>query len=190
MQGQVIAAREPGRGLDLYCDFRATIEDTEPTATDLEEPITTDELLFRARQFAAAHSKARFAFLRTWSAPHFYPLLIGLENRWQLAFVDGLGRTWEWKFVPKDMPYSEWSIHRQLRQRIAPYRRFLGDSVVVRRDSLLVMAKNEDELLKLASAATYAVQTFDTWRLEIDLWRSFVNVDLGFLEGLDERWIE
>ncbi len=190
MQGQVIAAREPGRGLDLYCDFRATIEDTEPTATDLEEPITTDELLFRARQFAAAHSKACFAFLRTWSAPHFYPLLIGLENRWELAFVDGLGRTWEWKFVPKDMPYSEWSIHRQLTQRIAPYRRFLGDSVVVRRDSLLVMAKNEDELLKLASAATYAVQTFDTWRLEIDLWRSFVNVDLGFLEGLDERWIE
>lgn len=66
----------------------------------------------------------------------------------------------------------------------------LGNNVTVRRDSLLVMAKDEDELLKLASAATYAVQTFDTWRLEIDLWRSFVNVDLGFLEALDERWIE
>ena len=92
--------------------------------------------------------------------------------------------------MPKDMPYSEWSIHRQLKQRIAPYRRFLGNNVIVRRDSLLVMAKDEDELLKLASAATYAVQTFDTWRLEIDLWRSFVNVDLGFLEALDERWIE
>lgn len=61
---------------------------------------------------------------------------------------------------------------------------------MVRRDSLLVMAKNEDELLKLASAATYAVQTFDTWRLEIDLWRSFINVDLAFLEELDGRWTE
>ena len=88
------------------------------------------------------------------------------------------------------MPYSEWSIHRQLKQRIASYQRYLGDNVVVKRDSLLVMAKNEDELLKLASAATYAVQTFDTWRLEIDLWRCFVNVDLGFLEGLDRRWID
>lgn len=122
--------------------------------------------------------------------PSFLPLLIDLENRWQLAFADGLGRTWEWKFVPKDMPYSERSIHRQLKQRIAPCRRFLGDSVVIKRDSLLVMAKMEDDLFKLASAATYAVQTFDTWRLEIDLWRSFVNVDLGFLERLDRRWIE
>lgn len=124
VQGQVMAAREPGRGLDLYCDFRTTIAVTEPIAMDLEEPTTTEEFLVRARQFATAHPKARFAFLRTWSCPHFYPLLIGLENRWQLAFADGLGRTWEWKFVPKDMPYSEWSIHRQLKQRIAPYRRF------------------------------------------------------------------
>lgn len=185
-----MAAREPGRGLDLYCDFRATIEGTQPIAMDLEEPTTTEELLARARKFAAANPKARFAFLRTWSSPHFYPLLIGLENRWELAFADGLGRTWEWKFVPKDMPYSERSIHRQLKQRMLLYQRFLGDSVVIRRDSLLVMAKDEDELLKLASAATYAVQTFDTWRLEIDLWRSFVNINLEFLEGLDGRWIE
>lgn len=184
-----MAAREPGRDLDLYCDFRATIEGTK-LALDFEESTTTDELMTRARQYAATRPKARFAFLRTWSSPHFYPLLIGLENRWELAFADGLGRTWEWKFVPKDMPYSEWSIHRQLKQRIALYRRFWGDSVVIKRDSLLVMAKDEDELLKLASAATYAVQTFDTWRLEIDLWKSFVNVDLRFLEELDERWIE
>ena len=186
----MIAAREPGRELDLYCDFRATIEGTEQTATDLEEPATIDKLFTRARQFAAANPKARFAFLRTWSSPHFYPLLIGLDKRWELSFADGLGRTWEWKFIPKDMPYSEWSIHRQLNQRMAPCRRFLGENVMVRRDSLLVMAKNEDELLKLASAATYAVQTFDTWRLEIDLWRSFINVDLAFLEELDGRWTE
>ena len=46
--------------------------------------MTTDELLVRARQFATVHPKARFAFLRTWSSPHFYPLLIGLENRCSL----------------------------------------------------------------------------------------------------------
>ena len=46
------------------------------------------------------------------------------------------------------------------------------------------MAKDEDEF-----AATYAVQTFDAWGLEIDLWRSFVNVNLRFLEEL-KRWLE
>lgn len=44
---------------------------------------------------------------------------------------------------------------------MAPYRRFLRENIVVRRDSLLVVAKNETELLKSASAATYAVQIFD-----------------------------
>ena len=108
----------------------------------------------------------------------------------QLAFADGFGRTWEWRFVLKDMPYSEQRVHRQLKQGISPYQRFLRDSVVIRRDSLLVMARDEDDLLKLSSAVTYAVQTFDTWRLEIDLWRSFVNVDLGFIEGQDGKGIE
>jgi hypothetical protein len=36
---------------------------------------------------------------------------------------------------------------------------------------------------------TWAVQT-RPWRLEIDLWRSFVNVDVEFLEGLDRRWLD
>lgn len=49
------------------------------------------------------------------------------------------------------------------------------------------MAKDEDED---ELAATYAVQTFDTWELEIDLWRSFVNVNLRFIEELDKRWLE
>lgn len=56
-----------------------------------------------------------------------------------------------------------------------------------KKDLILVMAQGEDELKKIATAVTYAVQT-KPWRLEIDLWKSFVNVDLPFLEGLNEAW--
>lgn len=156
--------------------------------SDLQEPPPRTQLLATSRAFASSNPTARFAFLRLWSAPHFYPLIIGGENRDGMSFYDGLGRPWEWKFIPKDFPYSEWSIHRQARLRIVPFRNILGDRVWVRQDTLLVMGTDEKDLLKLASAVTYAVQT-DPWRLEVDLWRSFVNVDLGFLEGLDEKWL-
>lgn len=103
--------------------------------------------------------------------------------------MDGLGRTWDWKFIPKDMPFSEWSIHHTLRGRLAPYERHFGDRVVVRRDAVLVMGVGQDDLLELAAGVTFAVIT-RPWRLEVDLWKSFVNVDLKFFEGMDERWLE
>jgi hypothetical protein len=53
----------------------------------------------------------------------------------------------------------------------------------------LVMGENQEDLLRLAVAATFAIVT-RPWRLEVDLWKSFVNVDLKFLEELDERWLE
>ncbi len=73
--------------------------------------------------------------------------------------------------------------------RLEPFKRKFGDRVLVKRDLFLVMGTDEKDLLKLAAAATYAIQT-DPWRLEVDLWRSFVNVDMGFLEGLDIRWLD
>lgn len=154
----------------------------------LNEPPPTEHMLIVVREFAVSHKDARFALLRLWSAPHFYPLIIGLEKRERIAFHDSQGRAWEWKFIPKDMPYSEWSMHQQSWLRIQPFKRFFGDRVLVKRDLFLVMGTDEKDLLKLASAATYAIQT-DPWRLEVDLWRSFVNVDLKFLEGLNDVWI-
>ena len=53
----------------------------------------------------------------------------------------------------------------------------------------LVMGEDGADLLKFATATTFAIQTAP-WRLEVDLWRSFVNVDLGFLGGLMEKWME
>ena len=56
--------------------------------------------------------------------------------------------------------------------------------VVLKSDLFLVMGEDEKDLQKLATAVTFAIQT-RPWRLEIDLWKSFVNVDLKFLK----RWM-
>ena len=63
------------------------------------------------------------------------------------------------------------------------------DRVIYRGDVILVMGIDASDLLRYVVAVTFAVQTND-WRQEIDLWKSFVNVDLKFLEGLDSYWLD
>ena len=87
------------------------------------------------------------------------------------------------------MPCSEWSIHQAARLRLQEYAPLCAKNVVQKRDLFLIMGRDEEELRKLATGVTFALQT-RPWRLEVDLWRSFVNVDLGFLEGLDDRWLD
>ncbi len=50
-------------------------------------------------------------------------------------------------------------MNHQARLRMEPFKRKFGDRVVVMRDLVLVMGADERELLRLAAAATYAVQT-------------------------------
>lgn len=59
----------------------------------------------------------------------------------------------------------------------------------MKRGKHLVMAKDGSELFRLASALTFAVQ-MRPWRLKVDLWRSWVNVDVEYLRGLDAKWLE
>lgn len=187
--GRAMAAKEPGRdGRDFYIDLRV-LTDSMKMKSFLEVPPSLDHFLGAARTFATQHQHARFALLRLWSAPHFYPLMVGLENRVNTEFTDGLGRAWEFCFVPKDMPGSEYGIHHAARLRIRPFEHLFGDRVLVKRDLFLVMGEDEGDLQKFAVAATFAIQT-DPWRLEVDLWRSFVNVDIGFLEGLKREWLD
>lgn len=63
------------------------------------------------------------------------------------------------------------------------------DKMEVKRDMVLVMGEDETDLERLVAAATFALQT-NPWRLEVDFWKSFVNVDLPFLEKLDQKWLE
>lgn len=187
--GRAMGAKEPGRdSRDFYIDLRI-FKDNMKMKAFLEMPPSLDHLLMSAHKFAKQHKNARFAVLRLWSAPHFYPLMVGLENRINTEFTDGLGRAWEFCFVPKDMPGSEYSIHHASRLRIMPFMQFLKERVLIKRDLFLVMGEDEEDLLEYAVATTFAIQT-DPWRLEVDLWRSFVNVDLEFLEGLKKEWLD
>jgi hypothetical protein len=115
--------------------------------------------------------------------------MLGLENRGIMGFEDEIGRHWTWKFVPKDMAGSEWSMQKSIEIRVDRFKKQFGKHVIVKRDMLLVMAKDEEDLKRFAVAVTFAVQT-NPWRLDIDLWKSFVNVDLAFLEALDETWLD
>jgi hypothetical protein len=187
--GQAIAAKEPHRdSWDLFIDWRGTIPSITMPHT-MQDPFSIPPFLTTARSFSAKNPNARFAILRLWSAPHFYPLMIGFDNQDGTSFRDLTGRTFVWMFVPKDMPNSEWSMHHTARQRTQPFAGLFGGKVVVKRNAFLVMGKDEDELKRLAMATTYAIQR-KPWRWEVDLWKSFVNVDLGFLEGLQGEWLE
>lgn len=188
-QGQATAGKEPGRDkYDLFIDWRQNIS-TITMGPEIKDPHKVCSFKTTAFNFAAKNPSARFAVLTMWSEPYFYPLMIGYQNRNGTSFRDLVGRTYNFMFVPKDMPCSEWSIHHTASMRLQPWAKFFKDRVVVKRDKYLVMGADEKELFRLASAVTFAIQ-MRPWRLEVDLWKSFVNVDAKFLGRLDDKWLE
>lgn len=188
--GVAVAKAEPGREADMYIDFREGIP-LSKIVSHLKDPTPLDRdfLVTYVKRFADKHAKAKFSVLRLWSAPHFYPLMLGYERRAMCSFLDDRGRCWEFKFIPKDMPFSEWSIHQQLSLRLEGYKNVFGAQVMVAKDLVLVIGRDEDELRRLSEGVTWAIQT-KPWRLEVDFWRSFVNVTAEFLEGLPREWLD
>ena len=79
-------------------------------------------------------------------------------------------------------------MHHSSVLRLRPFKHILGRNVTVSRNMFLVMGEDESELAKFATATTFAIQTAP-WRLEVDLWKSFVNIDLEFLQQLGEKWM-
>lgn len=86
--------------------------------------------------------------------------------------------------MPKDMPGSEFSVHHTTGKRQDVVKDKFGDRVVHRADLILVMGFDEDEFLRFYTAVAFAMQT-KPWLREIDLWKSFINVDFEFLLDLD-----
>ncbi|PGH06359.1 hypothetical protein GX51_02369 [Blastomyces parvus] len=188
--GQTFAARENDRPLDLFIDFRNMLHEIHmPSGREDPAKISISFLRNKIKSHAALRPNARFSFLRVWSGSHFYPLMIGYDNRLWTSFIDEIGRAWSWRFIPKDMPFSDWSMHHNLQQRLAPYMEVLHDKVVIKRDMVLILAEDEEELLLLTSAVAFAVQT-QPWRLEVDYWKSFINVDSEFLDRLQDGWYD
>ncbi|KAH4185759.1 hypothetical protein HBI81_224290 [Parastagonospora nodorum] len=172
--GITIAGTEPFRSPNLYLDYRIDIP-LSNIVSHLKDPTSPyrDFLIKRIRPFASSNPDARFSVLRLWSAPHFYPLMLGIDKRAMCAFLDDRGR----------------AIHHQLSLRLEPWKKIFGLQVIVCKDLVLVMGRDKADCRLLSGGVTWAVQT-KPWRLEVDFWRSFVNVDAKFLEGLDRRWLD
>lgn len=94
--GYAVCLTEPDRknNPDLYFDWRTGLPYCE-LPPGIEKPHQVRPLLDTAHEFAAKHEVARFSVLRVWSAPHFWPLMLGPDNRDATSFTDDLGRTWD-----------------------------------------------------------------------------------------------
>jgi hypothetical protein len=190
--GVSVAMTEPHRPneLDLFICYEDRYNNFPTTFPPFfAGPDKWPALLPHAQAFADKHHSARFALLRLWSAPHFYPLMVGLQNRQGNSFLDSVGRPWEWKFVPKDMPGSEFSIHHTINRRLELVDKQFGNRVVSRGDLILVMGEDATDLLKYCTAVTFAIQT-KPWLREVDPWKSFINVELDLLQELDPLWLD
>ncbi|PNP74678.1 hypothetical protein FNYG_12014 [Fusarium nygamai] len=190
--GMVTANKEPHRPdkLDLFINYQDQYGNFPMTfPPTFVDPSKWPQVIPTARTFSEKHPTARFAVLRLWSAPHYYPFMVGMFNRRNTSFLDSRGRSWEWKFVPKDMPGSEFSAHHTTGKRLDVLKDKFGDRVVHRGDLILVMGMDEDDLLRFCTAVTFAMQT-KPWLREIDLWKSFINVDFEFLLDLDAFWLD
>ncbi|KAM7215461.1 hypothetical protein V8F06_009127 [Rhypophila decipiens] len=231
--GFAVANTEPQRPgkLDLfitYSNVNTFVKGMPPNFIQYKD---WPDLRAAARKFStskqfSADKPPRFALLRLWSAPYYYPLVMMLGMRQHVSFIDPVGRAWEWKFIPKDMPMSEWSLHNTTMLRLGFLREQLmglgcgtgfvtpinrpkpwqegkfaagdkwahgksemDDRVVHRGDLVLVMGEGEEDLLKWCMTVTFALQT-KPWLREVDLWKSFVNIGLDELEGLNEYWLD
>lgn len=81
------------------------------------------------------------------------------------------------------------SLHYTVGRRLELLKKQFAGNVTYRGDLILVRGKDANELLKYCTAVTFAMQT-KPWVREVDLHKSFINVDLGFLEGLEFFWID
>ncbi|KAK2616617.1 hypothetical protein QQS21_000440 [Conoideocrella luteorostrata] len=190
--GLATANTEPERPdkLDLFINYEDDYGNfPQKFPPSFAGPDKWPELLPRAQEYALKNPSARFALMRLWSAPHFYPLMVGLQNRQGCSFLDSAARVWQWNFVPKDMPGSEFSMHNVIKTRLELLREQFEPGVVSRGDLILAMGENVEELFKICTVVTFAMQT-KPWLREVDLWKSFINVDLDFLIDLDEYWLD
>lgn len=80
-------------------------------------------------------------------------------------------------------------MQKAVQDRLFRFKKQFKDRIEVKRDMILVYGEHEQDLQRYATGVAFALQT-KPWRLEIDYWKSFVNVDIQFLESLDKKWLE
>ena len=89
-----------------------------------------------------------------WTSDLFIPLMVDYSS-WNMdSFTDPIGKTWNFKFMPKDYHKTEWALYYRSRCILEPYKRRFKDKVVHNKDLYLVMGVDEEDLLKLATGVT------------------------------------
>ena len=192
--GRAIAREDRMTGMkSMYIDYRQSEDFGGHTITGRGHIVDyrTVNLLELARNHNRLNifGKSRFALLRVYSHPLFWPNTIGHDKRGNWSFKDMRGRAWAYKFYPKECAGGEWNIQHTIDLKLKRWRSQLGKNVKVRRDIVLVMGNDTKQLEEMMLGTVFAIQTAN-WRLEVDFWRSFVDVDLEFLEALDSKWLE
>lgn len=84
---------------------------------------------------------------------------------------------------------SEYSAQNTTGNRLKIVADTFGDRVVHRGDLVLVMGEDTEDLFRLSTAVTFVMQT-KPWLREVDLWKSFINVDVDFVQELESFWFE
>jgi hypothetical protein len=79
--GCAVVLEEPARPgkSEMYFDFREDAQEMKPRQP-MQDPSRVTPLLETARDYAAKNPDAYFSLLRIWSAPHFWPLMLGYDN--------------------------------------------------------------------------------------------------------------
>ena len=171
-----------------YLDYREVCKRELTVPRIMRNPHLVD-LLATAERFAVRNSRARYTLLRIWTHSHFYPNTLGYEKMKFVTFADCTGRSWRWTFIPKDQPDSDWSMQHNIDLQLARIKKQFGKNFEVKREMVLVMAEDEEKMPDLLTSIVFQLQT-NQWRYEVDWWKSFVNVDLSFLAGLDRVWLD
>ncbi|KAF2668819.1 hypothetical protein BT63DRAFT_286371 [Microthyrium microscopicum] len=177
--GVAIALTEPGRSPAFAISYNFSVVKENP-----------NNLVEEAKAFLKQNPGARFSILRPWSFSMFFPAKFGEALRKKSTFVDMPGRTWECEFLPKESPYSDWYMKQNVEQEIERYTILLPQErskVLHRRDVILVMAENEIDCLRDTMKTACALQSSRLFELDVN--KSFFNVDAEFLERMDARYL-
>ncbi|KAK4650917.1 hypothetical protein QC762_0115000 [Podospora pseudocomata] len=108
--------------LDLFIMYSSTDEFVQGMPPSFIDYRDWPELLPAARRFAAIYKTKtpRFALLRLWSAPHFYPLMMLLPMRQAVSFLDPVRRAWECSVYSKGRAHErmECTQHNDVAARV------------------------------------------------------------------------
>lgn len=168
---------------------------------ELPEPPPPGYLLDEVEKWHAKYPDTTYSLLRIKSEDDYWPFLdLPGDTAEEMAFSDPMGRSWQWKYKPKDMPSSECDVHQLTRDLLdqrapsiepkgAKKREEKGAKYYTRAriDLVLVLSETSNKGMEHATFTAAYLRKVPSG-IDIDWARSFLNVDAGFLRRLSPEW--